>query len=210
MYRTSATYRCHDIFLYHIKILMIISFLLLFYYLSHCYLSYVVITNPIICPYPVLPFSNTPSASFLFVSLSPVLFSSIFLSPPSFFLYLLSPKPAALPLLTFYSFALSIKQLISPSSFTSSISLLFFCLSLLLSGGLELDSSDEDEDEDADRLFHLRPVTSADFSQAIKKLKASVDDNGKELMKVTKGLTHSTTDWLTNWLTYWLTGQMSE
>ena len=54
-------------------------------------------------------------------------------------------------------------------------------------GGSELNSSDDDddEDEDADRLFHLRPVTSADFTQAIKKLKASVDDNGKELMKVT-------------------------
>ena len=54
-------------------------------------------------------------------------------------------------------------------------------------GGSEQDSSDdedEDEDDNADRLFHLRPVTSADFTQAIKKLKASVDDNGKELMKV--------------------------
>ena len=41
-----------------------------------------------------------------------------------------------------------------------------------------------DEEEDADRWFHLRPVTASDFTQAIKKLKASVDDNGKELMKV--------------------------
>jgi hypothetical protein len=32
--------------------------------------------------------------------------------------------------------------------------------------------------------FRLRPVTALDFSMAIKKLKASVDDSGKEIMKV--------------------------
>ena len=48
-----------------------------------------------------------------------------------------------------------------------------------------------DEEEDADRWFHLRPVTASDFTQAIKKLKASVDDNGKELMKVSGGQSES-------------------
>jgi hypothetical protein len=42
-------------------------------------------------------------------------------------------------------------------------------------------------DEEADELdpsAPLRPVTAADFREATKKLKASVDDNGRELQKV--------------------------
>ena len=38
--------------------------------------------------------------------------------------------------------------------------------------------------EQDDLYFRLRPVTSQDFAMAIKKLKASVDDSGKEIMKV--------------------------
>jgi hypothetical protein len=60
--------------------------------------------------------------------------------------------------------------------FLSSPSLLF---SLLVDG--------EDQEsflEQDDLYFRLRPVTALDFSMAIKKLKASVDDSGKEIMKV--------------------------
>ena len=43
---------------------------------------------------------------------------------------------------------------------------------------------DEEDDTTDDESFFLRPVTALDFTMAIKKLKASVDDNGKEIMKV--------------------------
>jgi hypothetical protein len=39
-------------------------------------------------------------------------------------------------------------------------------------------------DDEDDPLAPLRPVSSADFKYAILKLKASVDDSGKELQKV--------------------------
>lgn len=48
-----------------------------------------------------------------------------------------------------------------------------------------LDGEDQDSFSEQDDLyFRLRPVTALDFSMAIKKLKASVDDSGKEIMKV--------------------------
>lgn len=40
------------------------------------------------------------------------------------------------------------------------------------------------QDEEDDPLSPLRPVNALDFKLAIKKLKASVDDSGKELQKV--------------------------
>ena len=46
-----------------------------------------------------------------------------------------------------------------------------------------VDEQDSFSEQD-DLYFRLRPVTSQDFAMAIKKLKASVDDSGKEIMKV--------------------------
>ena len=44
--------------------------------------------------------------------------------------------------------------------------------------------SGEEDDTAEDEAFYLRPVAAMDFTMAIKKLKASVDDSGKEIMKV--------------------------
>ena len=44
--------------------------------------------------------------------------------------------------------------------------------------------SGEEDDTAEDESFYLRPVAAMDFTMAIKKLKASVDDSGKEIMKV--------------------------
>ena len=49
---------------------------------------------------------------------------------------------------------------------------------------LPLDVEEQEPSEQDDLYFRLRPVTSQDFAMAIKKLKASVDDSGKEIMKV--------------------------
>lgn len=78
------------------------------------------------------------------------------------------------------AYELGAGQLLYPTFFPF---LTFLCTSFL--SPTLVDGEDQDSFSEQDDLyFRLRPVTALDFSMAIKKLKASVDDSGKEIMKV--------------------------